>query len=157
VKSPTILLYYGLIVLVGAVLLLTGSVFIVQSGSMSPAVDAGDVIVCRSPNSLLNPGDIVTYQHEDKLITHRIVEILPDGLRTQGDANEEPDPWIVPQGAVRRVAWFRIRYLGFFLAYLKTKQGWFLGIIVPAILIILNETAVILRELLRPPQREVSA
>ena len=155
-KPSAILLYYGLIVIIGAVFLVTGSVFVVQSGSMAPAINAGDVIVCRSPNGPLQAGDIITYQHEDKLITHRVIEVLPEGLRTKGDANAEPDPWIVPQGAVRRVAWLRIRYLGFLLAYIKTKEGWFVAVILPAILVILNETAVIVRELLRSPRREAS-
>ena len=155
-KLPSILVYYGLIALVGAIFLVTGSVFIVQSGSMAPTINAGDVIVCRAPNGPLQPGDIITYQYENKIITHRIIEVLPEGLRTKGDANAEPDPWIVPQGAVRRVAWLRIRYLGFLLAYIKTKEGWFVAVILPAILIILNEAMVIVRELLRAPQREAS-
>lgn len=72
------------------------------TGSMSPLINPGDVVV-TSPTPVVNirVGDVITYRIpvEDKRVeTHRVTEILsnPDGttaVRTKGDANNGVDPW----------------------------------------------------------------
>src|ERR1017187_8139792 len=86
------------------VLILAGLAFIrfspgysfslVKSGSMTPAIDVGDMIVTRPVTTAdLQPGTIVMYQHDTELITHRILSINGDTVTTKGDANQHPDPW----------------------------------------------------------------
>lgn len=149
------LVFLETVVLLGiAFLRAPGSVLIVLSGSMAPVLNAGDLIINRRVVDVPQPGTIITYEHEGKLITHRVVEVFPDGLRTKGDANSEPDAWLVPFTAVRGVAWIRVRYVGYVVSYLRTQQGWFVGVILPAILIILHEMLVIVQEILRSPPRK---
>lgn len=73
--------------------------FNVASGSMQPALPAGTVIVVAKNNgTLYAPGDIITYKQGDIYITHRIIEVgyVNDFYyRTQGDANQQPDPQLV--------------------------------------------------------------
>ena len=65
---------------------------VIVTGSMEPSVRIGDMIVIHRQNDY-QVGDIVTYQLNSP-ITHRIVEKMPDGYITQGDANNACDPKI---------------------------------------------------------------
>lgn len=69
---------------------------------MEPTLSIGDVLVTRSVDDAtsLRVGDIVTIEDADGLYTHRVVELGPETVRTQGDANETPDAEAVPRDAV---------------------------------------------------------
>jgi signal peptidase len=92
------------------------------TGSMSPMINPGDVVVTvPTPASELNVGDVITYAIpvEDKRIeTHRVIEIITndDGstaVRTKGDANNGADPWTATlQGNMVDVQAATIPYLG---------------------------------------------
>lgn len=73
------------------------------TGSMSPAIRPGDlVVVTPVPVTGLRVGDVVTIQAptaDRRVVTHRVtaVERAADGttaIRTRGDANAGPDPWL---------------------------------------------------------------
>lgn len=70
---------------------------VVSSGSMTPSLRVGDVLVTApaAPGSI-GGGEIVTFRdplHGDRLVTHRVVRQNADGsLVTRGDANADPDP-----------------------------------------------------------------
>ena len=73
----------------------------VRSGSMQPTFYPGDAVIGVSPR-LVSPrvGDVVVahpIQGDQQLppIAHRIIESTPQGFRTQGDANPNPDAWFV--------------------------------------------------------------
>ena len=86
---------------------LTGfRVLTIQSGSMTPALRTGDLVVSRSrPVALIHPGDIVTFEHPTlrAMVTHRVVETTRDGdtieVTTKGDANTVTEAWHVPANA----------------------------------------------------------
>ena len=67
--------------------------YVVQSGSMSPALEVGTVIITKTPkdSSQMKVDDIVTYKtNEGIVVTHRIIEVIgtADGqikYRTKGD------------------------------------------------------------------------
>src|ERR687894_1904109 len=72
------------------------------TGSMSPGIDPGDVIVVTPlPISEVEAGMVISYHipiDDHRLVSHRVlaVETSPDGavtVQTQGDANDAPDPW----------------------------------------------------------------
>lgn len=74
----------------------------VLSGSMAPTVRPGSVVVAApAPVTDLAVGDVLVYRipvEDRRVVTHRIVEIVETGprpvVRTQGDANNAPDPWL---------------------------------------------------------------
>lgn len=69
---------------------------LVTSDSMAPAFYSGDMImIVKVEPDQVKVGDVVTFQTKDnKLLTHRVVEIKEDGeIVTKGDANEEADVW----------------------------------------------------------------
>lgn len=71
---------------------------VLTSGSMSPAVDPGDIVLTRPTPRAVTPGAVLVFRNPNKtqgLITHRMIQVLDDGCyRTKGDANAQPD--IVP-------------------------------------------------------------
>jgi signal peptidase I len=81
----------------------------VLSGSMRPTVPPGAVVVV-TPVALkeVRVGDVLTYLAPvppHQTVTHRVVEVLEAGpqpvVRTKGDANPEPDPWVARLGPGR--------------------------------------------------------
>ena len=78
-----------------------------MDGERPGGLARGTVVFERPvPVSDLRPGDVITYRPPasadvDGLVTHRIVDVSPSGIRTQGDAQAEPDPWLLqPEGPV---------------------------------------------------------
>jgi signal peptidase I len=72
------------------------------TGSMSPLINPGDVVVTKPvPAADIKVGDIITYHipvEDQRVETHRVTEVIanPDGtiaVRTKGDANNGVDPW----------------------------------------------------------------
>lgn len=62
----------------------------VLTGSMSPTINAGDmIIVKRSKEYVVN--DIITFKEDESIITHRIVDIKDNSFITKGDFNNKND------------------------------------------------------------------
>jgi signal peptidase len=110
--------------------------YFVRSGSMSPAVNTGDVVIVGPVSGGIKPGDIITYQQDKNLITHRVISIEGDTLITKGDANEDPDPRPIQFSQVKSRYLFRIPYVGYVNSFIHTRLGWFLVIILPAIILV---------------------
>jgi signal peptidase len=119
---------------------------IVRSGSMTPTIRTGDVVVVRpiSPSEAA-VGEIVTFQDPDgsgRLLVHRVRAI---GLRgkqfaftTQGDANTTREHWRVPaDGTIGEVV-YRVPKLGFLVSWITTPAGRIGLMIVPALLLALS-------------------
>ena len=74
----------------------------VLSDSMQPSFSAGSaVLAMREPMPSVRQGDAIVYAapvDDRRLLVHRVVEVIHGGsnpvVRTQGDANAEPDPWL---------------------------------------------------------------
>jgi signal peptidase len=124
-------------------------VLTVLSDSMSPTFRAGDMLV-DSPVSgtatTLAVGDVITYRASgsDALITHRIVSIEtgPEGTvayRTQGDANNAPDPALVSPEQVVGTYSAHVPLVGYALDAAHSRQGLFLLIVIPALALLLPE------------------
>lgn len=65
----------------------------VVSGSMEPALSAGDLLMVRDVSSSgVHVGDVVIYSRPDQLpVTHRVTDVREHFLTTQGDANSVAD------------------------------------------------------------------
>ena len=127
------------IVLAGMALVLLGPVRVVVSDSMVPTFRAGDALWIRPISGPITPGMVVSYQLERKLITHRVVSVEGNTLRTKGDNNQEVDPWVVPVSSVVGTPVIHIPYLGYAIAFLRQPIVWLLLILTPAGLIIAGE------------------
>jgi signal peptidase I len=113
----------------GTVLLLTLlgiRPMVVFSGSMTPSLEPGDVILSRPVHpGLIRAGDVITFDDPTRpqaRVTHRVVlkEPAQDGwsFLTRGDANTGTERWsIAPDKTVGRLA-VRIPHVGRMAAFL---------------------------------------
>jgi signal peptidase len=133
------------LVVAGLAPALTGRpVTVVMSGSMSPAIAAGDVIVAEPVSaSRLQPRDVIIFTDpagDGHTLVHRVVSRRADGsIVTQGDANAVADSTPVPPSAVRGRMTFRVPYAGLPRYWLVSRQwlplaatGMLLGLLVAA-------------------------
>ncbi len=142
----------GLVLLVVIFILLvplffSGRVAVVLSGSMEPAMPTGALAVTMpvAPEEI-KVGDIIAFippWQSEVTVSHRVVEVLTDGqlaFRTKGDANEDPDPWVMPAENVTGRMIFNIPYLGYaansLLSYTRTSLGFVTLVAVPSMLLI---------------------
>lgn len=121
-------------------------VFVVLSGSMEPKYRVGSLIyVKKADYTKLKPGDAITFmQSADMVVTHRIIEVVPDDdepgvlrFRTKGDANEGPDGGSVHYRNVIGKPVFTIPKLGYFADYIKRPPGTYVAVCVGALLFLL--------------------
>ncbi len=66
------------------------SAFNVITGSMSPTLEVGDIIVVKLTKDI-KVDDIITYCKENDFITHRVVSVNGENLVTRGDSNNSSD------------------------------------------------------------------
>jgi signal peptidase len=133
----------------------------VYSGSMEPAIPVGGVVVIKpvDPESL-REGDIICFELSGPTtITHRIISITQEGFITKGDANEDPDQWIVKRENIVGKALFTIPCLGYLVHFVRTPMGFILLIVIPACVIIIMEIKTIMKELgkqktAEPPEKK---
>lgn len=107
------------------IVLLTSGLFTYQaltigSGSMSPAIEKGDVIILKAMKNeearKIKKGDVLVYNHDNKIIVHRVIKKSNNGetisFKTKGDYNNAKDSWTVKQEDVIGIVKFRIRWVG---------------------------------------------
>ena len=140
--------------------------FSVQSNSMSPVFEAGDLIVGKMvPKEqrvmeTFHKGDIVTFWTQildeenllvDVLNTHRIVDFRTDAggnqiIVTKGDNNKEEDGSIViPENIV--AVWsteskddgIMVKKVGAALDFLRKPSGFFIAVVIPMIIFFIYE------------------
>lgn len=129
------------------------NMYAVSSESMKPTINIGDIIVTRALTdetiSSLASGDIITFDHGKNTVTHRLLSIDGEKLTTKGDAAEESDPWTITLSEVKDVYLFRIPFVGYIPQLAKEKIGWFLMIVLPAVLLVGLLVKDIIKEALR--------
>jgi signal peptidase len=118
--------------------------FTVRSGSMTPAIDTGDVVVTKSISPLAaRVGDVVTFVDPEgtgKLFSHRVQSVRAVGEEvdfvTRGDANTSTEHWRIPaDGSIGRVA-YRIPKIGYGLSYIDSGPARLALIAIPALLLL---------------------
>jgi len=107
-----------------------GTTFVVGGPSMEPTIPLGSAVHAEPvAGADLRVGDVVSLQAGLKhaVFTHRITRIvtLPDGLyiETKGDANDGPDPSLVPVKDVIGKVTVAVPFAGFGIALLSSYQG----------------------------------
>jgi len=132
----------------------------VLTGSMEPAIAAGDVVVEeRIAPTAAAVGDVVTFrdpEDQGRLITHRVCGIRRAGSHlwfvTQGDANNTTERWrIAADGDLGRVA-YTVPWVGHVAVLTSTSLGLVLLLAVPLALLAIDE----LVRIWRPPPRRAT-
>lgn len=121
-------------------------VYTVLSGSMEPTYETGSLIYVKDVDvQELAEGDPITYLiDEETVVTHRIIEIVPDEkdastirYRTKGDANNAADGSLVHYKNVLGKPVFTIPKLGYFADYIQHPPGMYFAIAAAGILLLL--------------------
>ncbi len=114
-------------------------IFLVQSGSMSPALKTGDMVIVK-PVSKYQSNDIITFNsHQNFTVTHRIIKETDGSFITKGDANSVTDQNPIKTSDVLGKVFFTIPKIGYFIMFVKSLPGLIILIIIPSSLIVYQE------------------
>ena len=122
------------------------NVYTVLSGSMEPTYHVGSLIYVKDVDTdELKAGDVITYMlDEDTIVTHRIVDVIPDEtdpsiirFQTKGDANDSVDGSLVHYKNVIGTPVFSIPKLGYLANYIQKPPGRYVAISAGAIILLL--------------------
>ncbi|MEI5907759.1 signal peptidase I [Bacillus spongiae] len=118
---------------------------VVLSGSMEPTFLTGSIIVNEVVNkeATYKKDDIITFQAEDKLITHRIIDVKKVGdqmmYETKGDHNNAPDSgYVVSANIVGKYTGMTIPNAGYIIQFATSKAGSALLLFIPGLLLVLS-------------------
>lgn len=128
----------------------SGSLAIVRSSSMEPAMRAGALAVMLPVDAEdVEAGDIIAFDppwdpNPDVTVSHRVIgvyyydeQILFD---TKGDATEDSDPEYVPAQSVHGRVLFSIPYLGYaansIIGYVRTWLGFVTLVCIPMVILV---------------------
>ncbi|WP_153952193.1 signal peptidase I [Halosegnis longus] len=127
--------------------------YVVLSDSMSPEINAGDVVVVDDqPTPQIEQNQVITYERpeSDQLVTHRVVAVLDENgetaFRTKGDANEDVDPQPVPTENVVGVVQFHIPLIGHVVSFASSDAGLLVFVILPATGLAVSEVVSLYRD-----------
>ena len=116
-------------VLIGAMLipqLLGYKTYYVASGSMEPEIPVGSMIYVKYTDPKeLTEGDIISYDSNGAIVTHRIVKNDQNKkeITTKGDRNPTEDQRPAAYENVKGKVIFHLPYLGRLAAFLGTFRG----------------------------------
>lgn len=99
--------------------------YVVETGSMEPTLPTQSVAYVQRVNANnIKCNDIIAFHIEDKIITHRVVEVNDsECFTTKGDANQAKDPIAVGYDSCIGTVRFHIPYLGYLITFMKTISG----------------------------------
>lgn len=121
--------------------------FVVQSGSMEPAIMTGDVIVVQKQDKYFI-NDVVTFNNSNRVVTHRLIEIddiQKETFFTKGDANRSNDEDKISTSQIFGKVILVIPRLGYLMSFTKTSTGLFILVLVPAAIFVLDELLKIMK------------
>ncbi len=127
--------------------------YIIRSGSMSPVLPTGSIIITDSkkntniispiPNASFEEGEIITYTKGKETITHRIAQVEningQIAYHTKGDANKGVDlAKVEEQQIIGKVIW-NLPEIGYAMAFARSSKGYTYLIAVPIAILIYSE------------------
>lgn len=149
------LLFVGLLILFSLLPIRNNiKILSVMSGSMEPTIKTGSLIFIK-PIDSYKVNDIVTFKtpsgkNDKDYTTHRIYKVemsnQAEVYTTTGDANSTPDGWVVYRNDIIGKHYVTIPYAGYLITYVKTLPGLILLILIPATIIVYEESKKVHRE-----------
>ena len=132
--------------------------FVIVSGSMEPTIMKQDAVFVKEiPQDEINVGDIISFDEDGIIITHRIIDIVSeDGVikyKTKGDNNNTADKEMITYNQIEGKYQFKINNFGVVINILKSKITLFILIII-VILMVLYENRLNKRRQIRKEKRK---
>ena len=127
----------------------SGSLAIVRSSSMEPAMRAGALAMMLPVDAEdVKVGDIITFDppwdpDPEVIVSHRVIGVYYNEdiiFDTKGDATEETDPYWVPADSVQGRVVFSVPYLGYaansIVGYVRTWLGFVTLVCIPVVILV---------------------
>ena len=116
--------------------------FIVLSSSMESEIFSGDLAIVKEVDTKeIKKNDIIAFQENGVVITHRVVDIVEENGEvkyiTKGDNNETVDSGFVKPEQVEGVFVRRIERLGNLAMFMQTPIGMVVSLSIPIILLLI--------------------
>lgn len=115
--------------------------FVVQSGSMEPAIMTGDIIISQRAG-VYELNDVITFHNSSgDIITHRIIAVdqsAGNKYSTKGDANRTGDDDFISDDQIIGKVILVIPRLGYLVSFSKTPLGLIILLLVPVIIFALD-------------------
>ena len=124
-----------------------GGVFpmIVLTDSMYPAIESGDLIICKTAEAEdIKEGDVISFFDPmgsgTAVVTHRVLEVINDNgeisWRTKGDNNNAEDQVAVPADNLVGIYSSRIPGAGNVAMFMQTTPGLIVCVVCPIVLLV---------------------
>lgn len=88
----------------------------IASGSMTPFISKGDIVVIDKKYDDLKVDQIIAYKYKNIIVVHRLVKIIEKDntyyYYTKGDANNLPDNYVINKEDIIGIVNIKIPYLG---------------------------------------------
>lgn len=97
---------------------------VILSGSMEPILKVGGILYYKEENiNDFNEGDVLVYQLNDHIISHRIVKVLDNSFITKGDNNKSFDIYEVLNYQIlgKGTNW-SIPYIGYYADFIYNHK-----------------------------------
>lgn len=98
------------------------------SNSMSPEIQVDDFLLIKKLNNY-QVGDIVAFECDNKIITHRIAEVTDNGIITKGDQNTQNDSSISQEQILGKVVGVN-NALGTIIFFVKSPIFWVVVVLI---------------------------
>lgn len=113
--------------------------YIIRTNSMEPEINIGDVVIVQKvKEEKLKIGDVITFDKETKVITHRIIEIEEkngsNNYITKGDNNNMEDSEKIVYENIEGKKLITIPYLGSLIMFLENRIVFLIIILILLIL-----------------------
>jgi signal peptidase I len=113
----------GCIAFTGVMLGLGWRAYVVHTGSMTPNIPSGDLVIDR-PAGPVHVGEVITFaKTPGQTVTHRVAAITKDGIETKGDANPTRDFGYVTRSQLVGRVYAAIPYGGFLVVFCSHPEG----------------------------------
>lgn len=98
-------------------------VYVLHTGSMTPNIDSGSIVIDR-PAGHLHVGQVITFDKvPGQYTTHRVAAITSNGIETRGDANPSNDFGYVTSAQVAGQVQWAVPYAGFVVEFFTHPAG----------------------------------
>ena len=100
--------------------------YILHTGSMVPTLRPGYVVIDRPVGGVVHTGEIITFRYRPGpagVVMHRVWSDRSGAIRTKGDANPTPDPWVIHPSQIVGTPIAIIPVAGYALVYLRQPAG----------------------------------
>lgn len=97
---------------------------VILSGSMEPILKVGGILYYKEENiNDFKEGDVLVYQLNDHIISHRIVKVLDDSFITKGDNNKSIDTYeVLGYQILGKGTNWSIPYIGYYADFIYNHK-----------------------------------